>query len=121
MDAKTYFLCFISAVLAQLSYLFAIRIPAFKERMRVANETFTYGCYFSDDSTAIISAFLTIVLALVLTGEFLAYKPDYLSFIITIFAGVGALGTTLFIALLGKAQSKLNIIIDKKTDIADNK
>lgn len=121
MDAQTYFLCFLSAVLAQLFYLFAFKIPAFKERMRVANEVFTYGRYFADDSTAIIASFLAILLALVLTGELLAYKPDYRAFIITIFAGVGWLGTSAFIALFGKAQSKLNAIIDKKTDIADNK
>jgi hypothetical protein len=121
MNLNTYVLCFIAGLLGILFHIFAIKIPAVKERARVANVKFSYREYFADDLAGMLASLLTVVILLVVLDELVAFKPAVIPFIKFGFVFVGFTGSSILIALLGKAQKKINDIVDVKTDKADGK
>ncbi len=121
MTANTYIFCFLAGLLGILFHIFAIKIPAIKERAKVANTSFSYSAYFKDDATAILASLLTVIILLVVLDELVAFKPVVVPYLKAGFVFIGFTGSSILIALLGKAQAKINQVVDVKTDIADNK
>lgn len=121
MNIQTYLWCFLAACLGLLFNLFAVKIPSVKARAIVANMPFSYGQYFKDDATAIISSFLTILIYLFLLKELVAWKPVLVPYIIGASVFIGFTGASLLIAVLGVAQGKINSVVNVKTDISDGK
>lgn len=121
MTFNTYLLCFLAGVLGILFHIFAIKLPAVKERARVANMPFSYSAYFQDDLAAVLASLLTVVILLVVLDELVAFKPSVLPYLKFAFVFVGFTGSSILIAVLGKAQDKINQVVDVKTDVADGK
>lgn len=121
MTTETYLWCFLAGLLGIAFYIFAIKIPAIKERAKVANTSFTYSGYLKNDLNAILASLLTVIILLVVLDELVAIKPAVVPFLKISFVTVGYMGSSVMVAVLGKAQKKLNEIIDVKTDKADGK
>ena len=119
MTLSTYLLCFVSGLLGICFHIFAIKIPAVKTRATVANVSFSWTDYLKDDLAAILASVITVIAALVLLDEIIAFKPGVEPFIKAGFFFLGFTGSSVLISILGQAQSKLNAIIDIKTNIAD--
>ncbi len=121
MTAETYIWCFLAGLLGLLFYLFAIKIPTVKNNAKVANMPFSYGQYFQDDLAAIMASLFTILILLVVLDEVVALRPNVLPFLKAGFVFVGYTGSSLLVKVLGKAQSKIDEVVDIKTDKADGK
>lgn len=113
--------CFLAGVLGQLLHIFAIKVPAMKERAKVANEKFNLLEYLKDDLAAVLSNVLTILIFLVVLDELIKLKPAVEPYLKVGFVFVGFTGSSILISLLGRAQKKLNQVVDEKTNIADGK
>lgn len=121
MTLETYAWCFSAGLLGILFHIFAIKIPAVKSRTKVANEKFNVGQYLQDDLAGIITSVLSVLILLVVLDELVAFKPVVLPYLKAGFVFVGYTGSSILVALLGKAQSKINQVVDIKTDKADGK
>lgn len=120
MTVNTYLWCLAAGLLGILLFIFTKRVPAMKERYRVANENFTVSQYLKDDSTGIFSSLIAVAIALVLIDEFIIVYPKVTPFLKGGFVFVGYTGVSYLVGILGKAQDKLNKVIDAKTDLADS-
>jgi hypothetical protein len=112
-------MCFLAGLLGIAFHIFAVKLPATKTRAQVANMAFTYTAFFQDELAAILSSLLAVIAALVALDELVAYKPDVLPYIKVGFIFIGFTGSSVLIALLGKASSKINAVVDIKTNISD--
>ncbi|SRR5260221_7680687 len=121
MNFNFYFLCFLSGLIGIFFNIFAVKIPAVKKAAKVGNAPFSYTAYFQDELAALLASFLTVIAFLILLDEVVAYQPAILPYLKVAFFFVGFTGASIVIALLGKAQDKINAIVDVKTDIADGK
>jgi hypothetical protein len=121
MNFTTYLLCFLAGLLGILFHIFAVKLPAIKQQAKVANMPFSYSAYFQDDLAAILGSLLTVVILLVVLDELVAFKPAVLPYLKAAFVFVGFTGSSILISLLGKAQDKINQVVDVKTDVADGK
>lgn len=121
MTIQTYIWCCVAGLLGILFHIFAIKIPAVKTRAKAANMGFSYGDYFADDLAGILSSVLTVIIVLVVLDELVAFKPEVLPFLKAGFVLIGFVGSSILIAILGKAQQKINAVVDVKTDIVDGK
>jgi hypothetical protein len=121
MTAETYIWCFLAGLLGLSFYLFAVKIPGVKSSAKVANMPFSYGQYFTDDLAAIMASLFSILILLVVLDEVVALKPIVLPYLKAGFVFVGYTGSSLLVKVLGKAQTKINDVVDTKTDIADKK
>lgn len=115
--AQVFFAC----IIGQVFHLLAVKIPSVKERARVANMSFSVWEYLKDDFTSIASSVVGIIAYTYSLREIVGYKPDILSYITVLSIAVGFMGSSLFIALLGRASKVINQVVDVKTDIADKK
>jgi hypothetical protein len=121
MNTETYVWCFLAGLLGLLFYLFAVKIPGVKTAAKVANMPFSYGQYFQDDLAAIMASLFTVLILLVVLDEAVALKPVILPYLKAGFVFVGYTGSSLLVKIMGKAQGKINDVVDEKTDIADKK
>lgn len=119
MTVSTYIMCFLAGLLGMLFHIFAIQMPAVKTRAVTANMQFSIRGYFKDEAAAIIANLLTILILLVVLKELVAFKPEVLPYITAGFVFVGYSGSSVLISLLGKAQAKINTVVNIKTDISD--
>jgi hypothetical protein len=121
MATSIYIQCFLAGTLGALLHLFAIKVPAMKERAKVANEKFDLSDYLKDDLAAILSNLLTVLILLLVLDEVVKFKPVVEPYLKAGFVFVGFTGSSILISILGRAQKKLNSVVDEKTDIADGK
>lgn len=119
MTFTTYLLCFLAGCLGILFHIFAVKIPATKKQAQVANMKFTYKGFFQDELVAILASLLTVIILLVVLNEVLALKPAVEPYLKSGFVLVGYTGSSILIALLGKASQKINEVVNIKTDVAD--
>lgn len=121
MTLQTYIWCFVAGLLGILFHLFAVKIPAVKNQAKVANLPFSLKDYITDDLAGIVSSVLTVLVFLVVLDEVVAFRPSVLPWLKGSFIFVGFTGSSLLIALLGKATGKINEVVNIKTDVADGK
>lgn len=107
---------FIACLLGLLFHLLAVKIPSVKERARVANMKFSLLEYLKDDSLAIAASVVGILAYTYSLNEIIGYKPEIVGVIKFISIAVGFMGSSLFIAILGKASKAINAVVDVKTD-----
>jgi hypothetical protein len=119
MTTTTYLLCFVAGLLGIALHIFAVKIPATKTRAIAANIKFSYSAYFQDDLAAILASFIALLVYVVCLKELLDYKPVIKPFITFGSVFVGFTGSSIIVAILGKASAKINAIVDVKTDVAD--
>ncbi len=119
MNATTYLLCFVAGLLGMTFHIFAIKIPAVKKQATVANMGFSYGAYLKDDLAAILASLLTILILLVVLDEVVKFKPEVLSYLKFFFVCIGYMGSSVLISVMGQAVSKINSVVDLKTNISD--
>ena len=121
MTIETYVWCFLAGLLGILFYIFAIKIPSVRQRSKVANMPFKISEYLQDDLAPIMTSVLTVLILLVVLDELVAFKPVVVPYLKAGFVFVGYTGSSVLVALLGKATAKINEIVDVKTDKADGK
>lgn len=119
MTFSTYLLCFLAGLLGIAFHIFAIKLPATKTRATVANMNFSYGAFFQDELAAILASLLTVIILLVVLDELVAFKPAVLPYLKFGFVFIGFTGSSILIAILGKASDKINAVVDVKTNTAD--
>lgn len=114
-----YIQCVLMFILGQAVHLFLVKVPAVKERCRVANKPFTWGEWWNCDWNVIIGT--QIIGGLIILGldEIVTWKPDVLTYVKWFFAGMGAFGSTIAMAKFSQFEKSLNTVIDIKTDKAD--
>ena len=113
--------CFVAGLLGIIFHIVAIKIPSMKKRAKVANEPFDFRTYLKDDATAIAASVVTVLIVLVALDEVLNFKPSIQPYLKASFVFIGYTGSSILIAALGTAQSKIDKIVDRKTDKADGK
>lgn len=121
MTHWVYIQCVLMFLLGQAAHLFLIKIPAIKEKSRVANKSFAWKDWWACDWNVVIGT--QVVGALVIFGldEIVNWKPEVLDYVKWFFAGVGAFGSTIAMAKMSQFDKSINKVIDIKTDIADGK
>lgn len=120
MKPSTYIILFICGVLGEIFHL-VTKAQSIKESSKVANVSFNYNQFINDEIFAIVSTLVTLVIAIVIIDEFLVYEPKVEPYLKVSFIFLGYTGSSILVNALGKAQTRVNAIIDEKTNIADNK
>lgn len=119
MTRETYLLCFVAGLLGMAFHIFAVKVPGVKASAKVGNIHFDYGAFFQDELAAIIATVLMIFILLLVLNEIIAFKPEVEPYLKAGFVFIGYTGSSLLVSWLGKAQSKINSIVDAKTNVAD--
>lgn len=118
MTSETYLICIISGILGQLFHV-AIRVVKLAKRAKLANAEFSVGQYFNDDKWPIGLNLLALVITVYLTPEIVKIRPDVMEYLRFSFIAFGYTGSSLLSTVLSKAETKINSIINEKTDKAD--
>lgn len=121
MTHSLYLQCVAMFILGQAAHLFLFKVPAMKERSRVANKSFRMKDWWACDWNIIIGTQVVGALAIFGLDEILNWKPEVLNYVKWFFAAVGAFGSTAVMAKMSQFDKGINKVIDIKTDIADNK
>ena len=121
MKPSDYIIAFTLGLLGIIFHITAVKIPQTKSSAKVGNVPFSYVQFFTDEWTAILSTLVMLIIALCLIDTFLVYQPSAQPYIKAGFLFLGYTGSSFLVSLLGKAQGKINSVIDEKTNIADNK
>lgn len=121
MSHWLYLQCVIMFVLGQALHLFLVKVPAIKERCRVANKPFSWNEWWGCDWNIIIGTQVAGALVIFGLDEIVNWKPEVLSYVKWFFAAVGAFGSTVAMSKMSQFEKGLNKVVDIKTDIADNK
>ena len=119
MTFSTYILCFVAGLLGIFFHIFAVKMPAVKTSAQVGNVPFTYRAFFQDELAAILASLLMVIILLVVLQEIIAYQPAVVPYLKAGFVFVGYTGSSLLVSWLGKAQDKINSIVNIKTNTAD--
>jgi|SRR5919107_82724 hypothetical protein len=98
-----------------------IKIDAMRKRVLAANETWSFKNYLHNEWTAILVAIIALIIAIVLQTELIQHYERLSEWINLYLITMGYMGSSLFQALLSKKEKQILKIIDRKTDIADNK
>lgn len=111
--------CVVMFIGGQLLQLFWVKIPAVKERCRVANKPFSMKTYWESDWNLIVGTCIFGGMLIVGLGELVTIKPEVLSYIRWFFAFIGFAGSSFVLSKYSKFEKSINAIVDLKTDIAD--
>lgn len=112
-------ICLVLGLLGMVIHVFGVKIPSFKARVKVSNEIFTYSEYLQDDLAALITSAGILVTILLILPDLLAWHPVALLWVKVGFIFIGFTDSSIIVAKMGKADDKLNKIIDEKTGLAD--
>jgi len=121
MTTSLYLQCALMFILGQAIDLFLIKIPEYRELFRKANEDFNWNRYWKSDWNVIIGTLIVGAVLIVGADQILKLKPAVLDYIKWVFAGAGAIGSAIIVSQWSKCKKYIIDIIDKKTNIADNK
>lgn len=121
LKLELYAWCFVAGVLGIILHIVAIKWPSVKKRAKTANEPTDFKSYLKDDAGAISASVVTVLILLVALDEVLGLRPAIANYLKLGFVFVGFSGSSVLISLLGTAQSKIDKIVDIKTDKADGK
>lgn len=109
---------------AQAGFLFQslMRMKSLNDLSNVANMHFNpYRDYIKKDIYGILAAFIAPFIWLMIFKEFSHKFPQIQGFIVSSFVLFGGCGSYILQLLFGTAKKRIRDVIDKKTDIADNK
>lgn len=98
-----------------------MKAQGLKTKAKVGNISFKIKDYLADDYISIAFAFASIFVWLLIFGEVSTRYPQVIGYTrlsFVLFGGVGSHAIQYFFSV---ADKKIMNIIDKKTDIADNK
>jgi len=112
---------FIGGMLGMLFHVFVLKLPALKSRAKNANMPFNVGDYFRDDWIALGASIIAIAIGIFIFDEATGAYPSITKWAKFFFIFVGYTGSSLLQGILSKTESRIQTIVDKKTDIADNR
>lgn len=99
-----------------------LKLNNLRKDATVANLAFNWKKdYLKKDSVSIIMSFLSVGIWYMVFGEVANKYPALDGFRRVSFIAMGAIGSYIIQLLMGKAQSQIRNIVDKKTDVADGK
>ncbi len=110
----------LSGLLGMIFHLLA-KMQTLRNDFKVANQEFVYSKFFKDESIAIASSIVFIVIMALVLPEILTLKPSVEDYVRILFVMGGALGSWAFGYFLGKSKKYIRNVIDIKTNIADGK
>lgn len=113
--------CLIAGLLGILCHVFFLKLPALKNTADVSNIHFTPKTYFEQDWIPLVASVLTVVVFAFVLDEVLKIHPMVAQYLKFFFVFIGYTGSSVLQAALGVTDKKFKDIINKKTDIADNK
>lgn len=119
MTPSLYIQCVLMLLLGQALQLFLIKIPAVKERCRVANKVFSWSEWWNSDWNLVVATAVLGAMAIIGLDQIVHWKPEILDYVKWFFAAIGAFGSNLLLSKWSSFEKSLNTIIDKKTNIAD--
>jgi len=119
MTLSLYLQCVAMLLLGQALQLFLIKIPAIKERCRVANKPFSMSEWWGSDWNLVIGTAVIGAMAIIGLDQLVHWKPEILNYVKWFFGGIGAFGSNLLLSKWSSFEKALNSIVDKKTNIAD--
>jgi hypothetical protein len=117
MTILIYLLC----GLLGLVFVTLARMQSVKKDFAVANQTFVLRKFFEEEGIGIVMSIVFIILMAFTMGEWINIKPIFKDYIKIIFTLGGAVGSWAFMLFLGKSKTYIRGVIDRKTDIADDK
>lgn len=113
--------CIIAGILGVAFHVFIVKLPALKKRSHVANIPFHPAEYFKNDWLGIVGSLLSVVIFVFLLDEVAKFNNKVMDFVKFFFVFVGYAGSSLLQALLSNTNKYINKVVDRKTNIADNK
>lgn len=102
-------------------HVFAVKLPSYKKLCIAGNKPFTAKGFFECDWIAIVASFIAVVLVVFCLDEIMIAKSQLRGYVKLLMVFVGFTGSSVIIAVLGKATKSALTIIDIKTNIADGK
>lgn len=123
MTPLDYLLCFAAFTIAHGIDIFWIQIPKYRRLWAKSNECFSFKKFWDADWNLFIGTFLFCLVMLLAADkipELTRHKIDY-TYMPLLFAGLGGFGSTIAMNKWSRTGKFIENIIDKKTDIADNK
>lgn len=111
-------------ILGTLGVVFhsCLKYTNLKQQAKVANiNDFGIETYIDKDMAAIIASFISVWAWFYVFAEITTKYPSLVGFTRTSFFVMGAMGSYIIQLCLGSASKWIKSIVDKKTDIADNK
>lgn len=112
--------CFIGGVIGILCHVFLLKLPALKKRAEKANAYFSISGYFKNDWLTLVGSLLTVVVAIFVLDELLAFRPSIEKWLKFSFVFIGYTGSSILQGIFSKTDSKIQQIVDTKTNKADN-
>lgn len=116
MNVLIYAACGILGVLFHCLF----KANSLKKQATVGNINFSFKTYLHEDYLAILASFVSVGIWLLLFSEAAERYPAIVGFARASFVGMGASGSYLIQYFLSTAEKKIKVIIDNKTNIADN-
>lgn len=120
MTPSLYFQCVLMLLLGQALQIFLVKIPAVKERCRVANKPFAWSEWWSCDWNVVVATAIIGAMAIIGLDQLVHWKPGILDYVKWFFAAIGAVGSTVALSRWSSFEKSLNDLVDKKTNIADS-
>ena len=118
---EVYIHCVISGFLGIMFHIAAVKMPALKRRSKAANKPFEPLSVFKDDWLGIAASGLTVIITTYLLEEFAGFSPYIMQYVKFFFVAVGFMGSSFLLSVLSKADKAINKVIDRKSNIADDK
>ena len=106
-----------------LGLLFSIvyKYVRINQRAKTANEKVSFKQYLSDDWGGMILNLLGVFIILVIIPDAINYNPKVGLFLSALFVLAGFGGGNIVATALSKSDKRVMKIIDRKTDVADDK
>lgn len=121
MTVKLYLECVGMFLLGQALMLFLFKIPDLQKLYKRANEDFSWKKYWQGDWALIVGTQVLGAMVIIGLDQLVNWKPWILDWVKWWFAGVGALGAELVVSRLSNVKKYIMNVIDRKTNIADDK
>ena len=112
---------FIAGNLGSLFYLLMVKLPKAKSRAIAANMSFSATNYIKEDWMAVAASFLAVVIGIFVFDELVGTYPSVLKYAKFFFIFVGYTGASTLTSVLSKFDKRVQMVVDVKTNIADNK
>lgn len=98
-----------------------LKIKALKKRSKAANINFSYVEFISEESITIAISAVAVVIFIIVLPELINYRSWIQDWVRFLFVFVGFTGSSILQSFFSKTEKNLLDVIDKKTNIADNK
>lgn len=110
---------YLLAGLLGLLFVTLSKASSMKKDFEVANETFVFKKFLTNEAYAICMSIIVILLMAITINEWVDIKPQIANYVTIIFAMGGAIGSWAFLLLLGKSKKYIRKMVDEKTNELD--